>query len=613
MKIGKMRNVSNAFAAVFFLAAILSAQSIPKEMGTVGPLPPPGVKPKTGIPAGGIDANPKVIPSVPGYLWHHGCTPTALGMVIGFYDYFGFGNLVTGSAQNQTVEVNNMIASEGSKKKGIGRQRHYEDYSLPKDTGNKILKDNSEFYPSKCHPNDCVADFLHTSWSRDGLAYGWTYLSRIGDAFKAFVKTRDSTYKGFAYHYYPFGGSLSDWRILVREIDYYHPVVLAVDSDGDGVTDHSVTVIGYNVGPNNRKQYGCLDTWAPAGRIRWCEFRPVSKKYSWGVSSAWVLHIKKTHPYKFYYAPDSNPGTGRNHLIPFGWTYGDFRYQQIIPKRYLPSSPGHIRVIGYAPSSTKSVPCVFDYLVIKLGHNNSGKLGSKFENSYSGLPTTVFNRKWYKWYVYKDTWSRIVLDRPFWYNGKDNLVVDLAFRENGNSSFPGFHRGFVLPRCYSKCSFKGSSKGFGAGCRGSNWKTPSISDSGVPMIGSGLFSVNLSGAVPNAPCILFFGLNNSKLGPFSLPLDLGLFGAKGCLMYSDVLGDWVQSTNSRGEAGFPINFPPSAQIAGLPHYFQWMVLDSGANQLGLVLSSGLKIVPNFFVSGSISWSTSAGLKIEIGF
>jgi hypothetical protein len=64
-------------------------------------------------------------------------------------------------------------------------------------------------------------------------------------------------------------------------------MVFLVDSDGDGATDHFVTIVGYAETP--AQQYGCLDTWDPAGTIRWCSFLPLAAGRPWGVSKGWTF------------------------------------------------------------------------------------------------------------------------------------------------------------------------------------------------------------------------------------------------------------------------------------------------------------------------------------
>jgi hypothetical protein len=245
------------------------------------------------------NATPRVIDGVPDYLWRHGCGPTAVGMVVGYYDSHGYSDLYPGEGATQTSEVDQCIASQGSGIRGSGLQQHYEDYSLPMDSGSPtVLADRSATFPAGCHTDDCIGDFMHTSWSKDGNYYGWSWSNRIAPAFTSFVALRNSGYGRVCAEYRI--SSLS-WGLLVAEIDAGRPMVFLVDSDGDGGTDHFVTVVGYSDSPD--QQYGCLDTWSPAG-IRWCRFRGMSSSYAWGVWGGWTFMLQPIKP------ADPTPGMG---------------------------------------------------------------------------------------------------------------------------------------------------------------------------------------------------------------------------------------------------------------------------------------------------------------
>ena len=213
-------------------------------------------------------------------------------MVVGYYDTKGYGDLFLGDASTQTTSVNQGIASEGSGTRGTGPQLHYEDYSLPMDSPPSqypnILNDNSATYPTNCHTDNCVADFMHTSWSKDRNRYGWSWADRIGLAFKAYIRNRKVPYIP-EFTEYRYGSSLS-WDVIKQEIDANRPMVFLVDSTGNGSTDHFVTVIGYKETPTS-KIYGYYDTWSTS--VQEAEFRGMSSSYQWGVWGGWSFRLKK--------------------------------------------------------------------------------------------------------------------------------------------------------------------------------------------------------------------------------------------------------------------------------------------------------------------------------
>ena len=285
-------------------------QSPAPQQSTTGPIPPPSVGPvKVRLFDGG--GTSRTISGVPAYMWRHGCGPTAVGMVLGYYDAHGFPALFPGDASTQTSSVSQGIASQGSGTKGSGAQLHYEEYALPMDDGQSSpLADCSATYPNGCHVSNSVADFMHTSWSLDGNFYGWSWSNMILPSFTSYAALRSPYYQPQGTSYY-MGSSLT-WSVLTNEIDNNRPMVFLVDSTGDGATDHFVTIVAYSDSPS--QQYGCLDTWYSP--IRWCNFRSMSSTYSWGVWGGWSFNLSaKTCPIDFEGESKSNlavyrPDTG---------------------------------------------------------------------------------------------------------------------------------------------------------------------------------------------------------------------------------------------------------------------------------------------------------------
>jgi hypothetical protein len=266
------------------LAPVNKIADCEPKQSTTGPAPPLGVSPKglaTDDMPGGLT---KTLP-VPGYLWRHGCGPTALGMVIGYYDTQGYVDLFPGDAATQTSDVDQGIASQ----RNATNPGHYEDYSLPMDSGTpSILPDKSEPPDGDEHPSDSIADFMKTSWSSRGNRYGWSWSSDMGPAFISYVNSRNPSYYPEYQEYYMHYGTLN-WGVLTQEIDNNRPMVFLVDTNADGLTDHFVAVIGYRSTPSN--QYGCLDTWTPADVVRWCDFKEMASGQSWGISYAWSFSL----------------------------------------------------------------------------------------------------------------------------------------------------------------------------------------------------------------------------------------------------------------------------------------------------------------------------------
>ena len=93
-------------------------------------------------------------------MWHRGCGPTALGMVFGYYDLHGFSDLYPDSSTIQTMNINNLIASDD----------HYSDYSQPLDYYPNLIQDASQ--TGAPHQDNSIADFMQTSKSSQGNYWG---------------------------------------------------------------------------------------------------------------------------------------------------------------------------------------------------------------------------------------------------------------------------------------------------------------------------------------------------------------------------------------------------------------------------------------------------------
>ncbi|MEN8127832.1 MAG: PKD domain-containing protein [Planctomycetota bacterium] len=276
------------------------------EHSTTGPYPPEEV---TQRDAQRVQAAKIAIQSItvqvtltaPGYNWRHGCGPTAVGMVVGYYDGLGYTDLISGSAATQTGDVDQAIASGGTwvAPNPAGSELHFEDYCIPRDDNppNPIQDDDYITASRTPHPDDCIADYMNTSKSTAGQRYGWSSNGNISPSFMAYVNQQNPSYGPVTTDYY--GGAIT-WDVLTNEIDNSRPMVFLVDSDGNGSTDHFVTIVGYRVN-DSVQEYGCLDTWTPAQTIRWEIFRPMAAGDPWGVRSGHAFSFTN-HP------PDADAG-----------------------------------------------------------------------------------------------------------------------------------------------------------------------------------------------------------------------------------------------------------------------------------------------------------------
>ena len=225
-----------------------------------------------------------VISGVPSYLWRHGCGPTAAGMVIGYWDGQGYDGLISGNASSQTFLVNQAIASGGnlSNPNPSGSEKHYEDYASPQDYYPHMLTDDCITKGRTPHVDNCLADFMDTSKSTRDNYYGWSWFSDVDDSLEDYVESINPQYEATAYNL--IWGQLT-WEKYCKEIDANRPVILLVDFNGDGSTDHFITAIGYDDSNN----YACYNTWDH--NIYWYDFSKISSGNTWGIYGATFLAI----------------------------------------------------------------------------------------------------------------------------------------------------------------------------------------------------------------------------------------------------------------------------------------------------------------------------------
>ena len=146
---------------------------------------------------------------------------------------------------------------------------HYLDYSCPIDTYPALYPDLSDY--GGAHVSNCVADFMETSWSSRNNRYGWSWFSDVPGSFTDYVSLVAPGYGPTATNY-SYAGFL--FSMFQNEIDNGRPVVLLVDSNGDGSTDHFVPAVGYD---DVNHMYACLNTW-DAIRAR-DEIRAINASY----------------------------------------------------------------------------------------------------------------------------------------------------------------------------------------------------------------------------------------------------------------------------------------------------------------------------------------------
>lgn len=115
--------------------------------------------------------------------------------------------------------------------------------------------------------------------------------------------------------------------------------------------------------------------------------------------------------------------------------------------------------------------------------------------------------------------------------------------------------------------------------------TPRLDVQGELGIGDTFESV-LRFAPPNASGFLVHGQDNTQWTVFPLPFDLGIIGAPGCLVLTNMTGVLGATADAAGEARVPFAIANTPVLAGQMLYQQFLVFDVGANPLGLAVTQG---------------------------
>ncbi|GEM_PF-949270 len=279
--------------------------------------------------------NAKILGDVPCYHWYNGCAPTAVAMILGYWDARGFGDLFPGNAAIQNTTINLHVSSAGN----------YDDYCLPLDGDEyePILPDRSEPPFGDEHVDDSLADYMLTSQSYHDLHYGWSSFANVGPAFASYATSVNPQYLAW---YENQSWSQFTWADLKAEIDAGRPAVFLVDSDGNNDTDHFVPVIGYD---ESADEYACYDTWD--GQIHWYEFAGMSQGQEFGVAGAVLLGFASAQSFTI-----TNEGGGTLQITGMTLEQSSSWVTSIMPAAPLSITAGQSRAIVVTVDPTAGAP-----------------------------------------------------------------------------------------------------------------------------------------------------------------------------------------------------------------------------------------------------------------
>jgi hypothetical protein len=192
-------------------------------------------------------ADAVLLSDMPAYDWYHGCGPTSVGMIMGYWDLHGYSNLFKASGQDLFLTVN--VQDE------ISSPAHNAKYDSTPDDPNLPVPT----YTS-------IADWCQTSV--DPSQYGSSQVWKTTLAFSHYAQ-----YKGYLFTARNWDQSYFTWQRLTAEIDAGRPMLFTVDSNGDGSVDHFVPVFGYEDRGVNGLWYACYTTWSEDETPAWYQYQ----------------------------------------------------------------------------------------------------------------------------------------------------------------------------------------------------------------------------------------------------------------------------------------------------------------------------------------------------
>jgi len=192
------------------------------------------------VPGSSARSAVNVLSGMPEYRWWYGCTPTASGMMIGYWDGKpGYGNLYDGDAGvwegNGSWGTRSMVASDAHIISGYENGFIFGDYR------------NSDSYPDHINNPDCIADFLKT---QDGN----TPVDKVAGGLEAYIAwndpdtSTDESYEAMiVWDRTSYSYGTWDYDALKAEIDGSRPVMLGMllVCPQAGLMGHAVVAYGY--------------------------------------------------------------------------------------------------------------------------------------------------------------------------------------------------------------------------------------------------------------------------------------------------------------------------------------------------------------------------------
>ncbi|MBK8976333.1 MAG: hypothetical protein IPM29_10420 [Planctomycetes bacterium] len=189
---------------------------------------------------------------------------------------------------------------------------------------------------------------------------------------------------------------------------------------------------------------------------------------------------------------------------------------------------------------------------------------------------------WFRWFG-----ARFVTPATFRVGGSTVIGDELRFRTGPDDAL-SFESLELVARGVNGLTVTSADtiQLFGEGCPGSAGTVPMLYAGNAPRLGASM-ALHLQDAAPGAVALMGIGLSRFEVRGIPLPFELGVLGAPGCALLTSLDADFPLVVDASGSAQLDLVMPSDPVLAGLPLYFQSVVIDPPANAAAITTSNGV--------------------------
>lgn len=121
-------------------------------------------------------------------------------------------------------------------------------------------------------------------------------------------------------------------------------------------------------------------------------------------------------------------------------------------------------------------------------------------------------------------------------------------------------------------------------CAGGQVPVATLTNTGNPLLGTSM-QIDLSGGQPFLPAFFFWGFTDTNWVGLPIPVDLAIFGAPGCNVWTSSETPNFLLLDPNGRATQTIAVPATATLSGFTFFNQVAMTEPAANPMGLKVSN----------------------------